>query len=288
MARPLRIEFPGAIYHLTSRGNARQAIFSEDRDYRAFLKLLCAGVARFHWILHAYVLMPNHYHLLVETPDTNLSRGMRHLNGVYTQRFNWAHSRAGHLLQGRFHAVLVEKDTHLLELCRYLVLNPVRAGLVKRATDWPWSSYQQTLGQVRGLPCLTTDWVLSQFGSTRSEAAAAYQQFVAGGLAADTPWRDLKAQVLLGGDAFVERLAPILKGREVLQEVPRTQRYAGRPRLDKLVSYHGRGPSAIHDRQAFRAHVHYGYTLKEIARFLGVHYATVSRAVHRAEASGAL
>src|SRR4030042_5793823 len=129
MARPLRIEFPGAVYHVTSRGNARQTIFIDDEDRGGFLDLLSIVVERFNWICHAYCLMGNHYHLLIETPDGNLSKGMRELNGIYTQHFNRRHGRVGHVFQGRFKAILVEKDSYLLELCRYIVLNPVRAGI---------------------------------------------------------------------------------------------------------------------------------------------------------------
>ena len=137
MARPLRIEFPGALYHVTSRGNARAPIFLEDRDRRQLLRILSDVVERYRWVCHAYCLMTNHYHLLVETPEANLSRGMRQLNGLYTQRFNRAHERVGHILQGRFGAVLVERDAHLLELARYVVLNPVRAGMVAAGGGLP-------------------------------------------------------------------------------------------------------------------------------------------------------
>ena len=116
MARPLRIEFPGAVYHVTSRGNAKQAIFLENEDNHKFLEVLSTVVDRFNWLCHAYCLMRNHYHLMIETPEGNLSRGMRQLNGVYTQVFNQRHIRVGHLLQGRYKAILVEKDTHLLSL----------------------------------------------------------------------------------------------------------------------------------------------------------------------------
>ncbi|MFH1939655.1 MAG: transposase [bacterium] len=131
MTRPLRIEFKGAVYHITSRGNAKQAIFLTEKDFADFLGVLCQVVKRYHFILHAYCLMNNHYHLLIETPYGNLSRGMRQLNGLYTQRFNQRHKRVGHLLQGRYKAILVDKDNYLLTLCRYVVLNPVRAKIVK-------------------------------------------------------------------------------------------------------------------------------------------------------------
>ena len=131
MTRPLRIEFKGAVYHITSRGNARQGIFLDEKDFADFLSVLCSVVKKYHFILHAYCLMNNHYHLLMETPEGNLSRGMRQLNSLYTQRFNKKHQRVEHLLQGRYQAILVDKDHYLLTLCRYVMLNSVRAKIVK-------------------------------------------------------------------------------------------------------------------------------------------------------------
>src|SRR6185295_167128 len=165
MARPLRIEFSGAVYHVTSRGNARQNIVVDDRDRSQFLAVLAHVVDRYGWLCHAYCLMDNHYHLLLETPQPNLSLGMRQLNGRYTQGFNRRHTRVGHLLQGRFTAILVEKEAHLLELCRYVVLNPVRAKLVSHPRRWAWSSYRATVGETRAPAWLRTDWILGQFGS---------------------------------------------------------------------------------------------------------------------------
>lgn len=146
MTRPLRIEFKGALYHITSRGNARQVIFLTEKDFTDFLFVLCSVVKRYHFILHAYCLMNNHYHLLIETPEGNLSKGIRQLNGLYTQRFNQRHQRVGHLLQGRYKAILVDKDNYLLALCRYVALNPIRAKIVKDPKDYKWSSYLTTIG----------------------------------------------------------------------------------------------------------------------------------------------
>ena len=143
MARPLRIEFANALYHVTARGNERRDIFFDTTDREAFLNGLAASCDRFNWLCHAYCLMSNHYHLLIETPDGNLSAGMRQLNGCYTQQVNRRHGRVGHLFQGRFKGILVEKDAYLLEMARYIVLNPVRAGMVASPADWPWSSYRQ-------------------------------------------------------------------------------------------------------------------------------------------------
>ena len=136
MARPMRIEFPGAVYHVTSRGNARAPIFIDDSDREDFLSILGSVVRRYNWLCHAYCLMGNHYHLIIETIEGNISRGMRQLNGVYTQKFNWKHARTGHIFQGRFKAILIEKESYLLEVSRYVVLNPVRANMVECPEAW--------------------------------------------------------------------------------------------------------------------------------------------------------
>ncbi len=142
MARPLRIEYPGAVYHITSRGNEKKPVYKDDQDRENFLFILDKVNKRYHWLCHAYCLMDNHFHLLIETPDGNLSIGMRQLNGVYTQAFNKRHRRVGHLFQGRYKAILIQKDSHLLEVCRYVVQNPVRAGLAEDPGQWRWSSYR--------------------------------------------------------------------------------------------------------------------------------------------------
>ncbi|MFT6915583.1 MAG: putative transposase [Motiliproteus sp.] len=146
MARPLRLEFAGALYHVTSRGDRREDIYENDNDRDEFLSVLAAVCETYNWVCHAYCLMSNHYHLLIETPDANLSKGMRQLNGVYTQRYNHSHGRVGHVFQGRYKAILVEKENYLIDLSRHIVLNPVRAAMVFTAGDWPWSSYRATAG----------------------------------------------------------------------------------------------------------------------------------------------
>jgi putative transposase len=137
MARPLRLEFSGAVYHVTARGDRREAIFLDDQDRQRFLGLLGREIGQQNWLLYAYCLMGNHYHLLLETPEANLARGMRRLNGVYTQGFNRRYGLSGHVLQGRYKAILVDRDAYLLELSRYVVLNPVRAGLIAKVLLWP-------------------------------------------------------------------------------------------------------------------------------------------------------
>jgi len=278
MARPLRIVYPGAHYHVTSRGNARGEIFKNDQDRRAFLDILDVVVSQFQWICHAYCLMGNHYHLMIETPEANLSQGMRQLNGVYTQTYNRMRRRVGHLLQGRFKAILLEKDSHLLELCRYIVLNPVRARMVSGPGKWRWSSYKATAGTGKALRFLTTDWILNQFGKKRIAAQDTYRSFVQEGVKGSSPWEKLNGQIVLGGEAFVERCRNLVEGREGLEEVPKDQRQVGRPELKKIFQ----GANATRrDKKAYQAHVKYSYTLKEVADFLGVHYTTVSKGVKR-------
>ncbi len=170
MARPLRLEFPGAVYHITARGNGRNDIFVDDQDRQQFIAILSETVERYNWLCHAYCLMDNHYHLLIETPDPTLSKGMRQLNGVYTQAFNRSHNRIGHVFQGRFKSIIVEKDDHLLQLCRYIVLNPVRAGMVKMVEQWIWSSYNSTAWKNKMPELLTIDWVLGQFSESIMKA----------------------------------------------------------------------------------------------------------------------
>ena len=205
MSRPLRIEFAGALYHVTSRGDGQEDIYLDDADRELFLDVLGEVSERFNWTPHAYCLMGNHYHLLLETPDGNLSKGMRQLNGVYTQRFNRKHKRVGHVFQGRYKAIIVQKQTYLLELARYIVLNPVRARMVRSAKDWPWSSYRATAGMADALPWLATDWILSAFSDKRSEAVERYKAFVAEGKNQPAIWEQLKNQIYLGTDAFIAK-----------------------------------------------------------------------------------
>src|SRR2546425_11733305 len=192
MARPLRLAFAGGVYHVTARGNERKAIVRDDVDRARFVDTLAAMVDRYRVRCHAWVLMTNHYHLLLETPSPNLSPALRYLDGIYTQAFNRRHRRVGHLFQGRFKAILVEKESYLLELCRYIVLNPMRVkGNVQTGT-WKWSSYRATAGLVSAPEFLATDWVLGQFGKKLAQAQKRYREFVREGLDS-RPWEALRA-----------------------------------------------------------------------------------------------
>jgi len=276
---PFRIEYPGAIYHITSRGNARQRIFEDDKDRASFLELLKSIINRYNWLCHAYCLMDNHYHLLIETPEGNLSQGMRQLNGIYTQRFNRKHTMVGHVFQGRFKAILVDKENYLLELCRYVVLNPVRAGIVKSPEKYKWSSYRATAGMAESPLFLTTDWILSQFGHRRSQTENGYKSFVKDGVKKSSPWKNLRGQILLGDDKFVLRLEPYLKQVQRVREVPRGQRFVERPSLEELFRGAVGKSKQKRNRLIRNAHLRYGYTLVEIGRVLGLHYSTISKVV---------
>lgn len=277
MARPLRIELAGGLYHVTARGDRREAIYTDNSDRLAWLALLGEVCARYNWSCHAYCMMTNHYHVVIETPEPNLSRGMRQLNGVYTQRFNRRHDRVGHVFQGRYHAVLVEQDAYLLELARYVVLNPVRAGMVRSARNWRWSSYLATLGEATSPDWLRSDWLLAQFGSHRRTAIARYAAFVHSGIGDDTLWDALSGQIFLGGETFVETMKQQLPADLDLREVPRAQH---RPKPEPLSHYTGLDDAHGAMAQAYRSGA---YTMLQIAQAFGVHYATVSRAVHAAE-----
>ena len=272
MARPLRLEFAGAVYHLTSRGNARHKVFFTDSDRQLFLDTVAHVVSRYRWICHAYCLMANHYHLLVETPKGNLSIGMRQLNGLYTQSFNRRHKRVGHLFQGRYKAILVEKESYLLELCRYIVLNPVRVRGGAKPGSWKWSSYRATAGLAAVPEFLSTDWLLEQFGKSRSAAQKRYREFVRAGIE-KWPWEDLKGQIYLGSEEFIERHSV---GAKALKEIPRAQLKAIKPTLERIFAKGG-------ERAIARAYREHGYRLHEIATHLGVHYATVSRRLNQIE-----
>ena len=277
MARPLRIEFPGAVYHITSRGNERKAIFRNDQDRKMFLDTLTNVTLRDNWLCHAYCLMDNYYHLLIDTPDGNLSRGMRQVNGIYTQRFNKRHGRVGHLFQGRFKAVLLQKDSHFLEACRYVVLNPVRAERVQRPEEWLWSSYGATAGRTRPHPCLVTDWVLSQFDSERKIAEVGYRRFVRDGIGTRSIWNSVRAQSVFGEDDFIESLSDYVKGRKQIPEIARSQRFMNKPPLKDIFRPEVVGDRRERDKSIGKAVLEHGYTQREVADHLGIHFTSIRR-----------
>ena len=271
MTRPLRLEFEGALYHITSRGDRREDIYETDADRREFVSLLAEVCKTYNWTCHAYCLMSNHYHLLIETPEANLSRGMRQLNGVYTQQFNRRNQRFGHVFQGRYKSILVDKESYLLELTRYIVLNPVRAGMVRLAQDWPWSSYRATIGLARKPDWLQVDFLLSAFGKNKSVAITKYVNFVIEGIKSPSIWGDLKQQIYLGDEHFVERMQMLIDEDKDLSEIPAPQT---RPRPKQIHEYLDQEKDR--NRAIALAYQSGGYTLKEIADYFDLHYSTVS------------
>lgn len=277
MARPLRIELSGGLYHVTSRGDRREEIYLDDADRINWLALFSQVCKRFNWVCHVYCLMDNHYHIVVETVEGNLSKGMRQLNGVYTQHFNRTHNRVGHVYQGRYKAILVEKESYLLELSRYVVLNPARAGIVKNVDQWPWSSYSAMIGKSRSPEWLQTDWILGQFGEQRKWAIAAYMDFVRTGVGLPSVWDDLRGQIYLGKEEFVKKMQQHVQFDKNISEIPRAQRRAKAKPLSYYLSLNDRNEGIAAAYQTG------GYTMKAIANEFGVHYATVSRIVKKAE-----
>jgi REP element-mobilizing transposase RayT len=288
MARPLRLEFSGAVYHITARGNAGEPIYADDRDRQHFVDLFAKEIAQQRWLCYAWCLMDNHYHLLFETPEPNLIAGMRRLTQVYTQSFNRRHRRTGHVLQGRYKSIMVEKQSHLLELCRYVVLNPVRANIVKTAEQWPWSSYHATVGISPAPAWLQVSWVLSNFAADHNAARAAYHRFVAEGMDAESPWKSLHGQIWLGSQAFRQRMSRLVEQQE-LEGVPKIQTRPDRPSKNEVLTAvadaFAIAPAAVLDRShqsAFKTAVYLlrracSLALAQTARVAGVSPSRISR-----------
>ncbi len=295
MARPLRIEYPGAYYHVTSRGNERKAIFRDDQDREKFLDLLKRTVEEFQLRLHCYVLMVNHYHLLVETPEGGLNRALRYLNGVYTQSFNRRHHRVGHLFQGRYKAILVEKESYLLELSRYVHLNPWRLKKGQDPFTYGWSSLRAYVGQMTLPKWLTTTEVLSYFGS---KGKRGYEDFVVEGMrnGFKTPWEEVRGQVVIGSENFVEEVAEkhLWGRRESSGEESRLREVVGvRPDavLREVESYFGIEGEEIRRREQRYTEARYVascllrryclMSLREIGDKVGLHYSAVGNAIRQ-------
>lgn len=276
MTRPLRIEFPGALYHVTSRGDRRRAIFFQDEDRRKWLEILELVCKRFNVVVHAYCQMGNHFHLMPETLEGNLTQAMRQLNSIYAQYFNRRYGLVGHVFQGRYKAILVQRESYLLELARYIVLNPVRGGQVAKVDDWPWSSYPSTVGDCECPSWQCNQWLLDQFGPGPDAARQAFRQFVLEGARLNSPLLETKHQFILGDDAFAERYGELIDS-ENCEAISRVQR---RSAVKSLTEY--QKTSSTRDDAMARAYLSTGYTMRQIGKFFGVHPETVSRAVKRA------
>ncbi len=272
MSRPIRIQFENAFYHITSRGNDQKDIFLSNADRSLFFEILKETVRDASWICHAYCLMGNHYHLLVETPEANLSVGMRQLNSNYAQSFNRKNNRTGHLFKGRFDSRLVQKDAYLLAVARYVVQNPIRAGIVEKPELWAWSSYLPTAAPYNWVPFLTRDFILEQFSGDPERGRLEYRAFVAD-LGSPSPWNELRGGVLLGNDKWVREVEKLFIEKHGESEIPWHQRLAARVSLARIFEDGARGRDyLVHDAY----HVH-GYKMKEIADYLGLTKARVSQ-----------
>jgi REP-associated tyrosine transposase len=237
MSRDLRLEFPGALFHVTQRGNYQQDIFVDDEDRSRFLDLLGKCVNKYGWILTAYVLMSNHFHLAVQLTCSTLSRGMQWFDTKYAQAFNRRHGLVGHLYQGPFDAPLVEKETYGLNVLRYDVLNPVRAGMVRRPEDYIWSSHRAALGMAPAPEWLAVDDLLVQFAPHRDLARTYYKGFVDAAIGIDTdPWKDLVADIYLGSKEWVADLREKIDVKPRSDDHPRFQRVVGQTSMAGVVA----------------------------------------------------
>jgi REP element-mobilizing transposase RayT len=276
MVRALRIEYSGALYHITSRGNKQENIYLSDEDRISFLEVFSQVCMKCNWKCYAYCLMSNHYHLLIETPLGNLSKGMQLLNGIYTQKFNRRHRRVGHVFQGRFKGMIVEKDNYLLELSRYIVLNPVRAKLVVSAADWFWSSYNATINQLTKPSWLASDYVLSLFGQNSINSIKKYQKFVYEGMHVNAPWDDLKNQIYLGSDDFVDEVQKKIEQGKKLTYIPQSHYMPVKHLINEFAK------KSYNRNECIRlAYATGQFSLAEIGEYFGLHYSWVSRIVKK-------
>jgi REP element-mobilizing transposase RayT len=288
MSRPLRIEFPGAVFHVTSRGDRREPIYRDDGDRAAHLDVIARAMDRFDAQVLAYCLMGNHYHLVLYTRGPNLSRLMRHVNGVYTQAFNRRHGLVGHLFQGRFKAILVDRDAYLLALCRYVERNPVAAGLAAEPGDWRWSSCRAHVGAEPTPPWLDSAglhaYVLGRAGPPardRQAAARRYAALVQQAQVADASfWQDhVQGQIFLGDEAFAESARGQVSARRREQrEVPK----AHRRRMLGWTEWLAHAGND-RDRALLMAYREGAWTMTALAREVGLSVAHVSRLIGRRE-----
>ncbi|MPZ78621.1 MAG: hypothetical protein GEU77_19135 [Deltaproteobacteria bacterium] len=295
MARPLRIEYPGAYYHVTSRGNERKAIFRDDQDRQKFLELLGRAVGEFQLRLHCYVLMDNHYHLLVETPKAGLNRALRYLNGVYTQTFNRRHQRVGHLFQGRYQAILVDKESYLLQLSRYVHLNPWRMKDSRDPFTYRWSSQAAYVGSAACPRWLTVTEVLSYFGK---KGKRGYRDFIVDGTrnGITTPWENVTGQVVIGSPEFVQDVVRnhLPDSENKRGEESQVRQLTGmKPDtvMREAQGYFGVTRDEIRDRgqrytdaryvTSYLLRRHCLMTLQEIGAVVGLHYSAAGNAIRQ-------
>jgi putative transposase len=300
MSRPLRIEYPGAWYHVMNRGRRAEDIFQTDADREAFIKVLHETAEGWNLKLSAYCLMSNHYHLLVQTPDGNLSRCMRHINGVYTQRFNRLHKKEGQLFRGRYKAVLVEADSHLLEVLRYIHRNPIRAGIVKSFKDYRWSSHPGYLSKAKKWAWLDKDFLLSMLTDKKNRQRSAYVDFVSLGEPEEIEkFYSLKnLPSILGRKSFNGLVKEKFAHLSFQQEIPesRTLAPAAEDVISAVCEYYKiskeelftskRGTENLpRDMAIYLVRLFCRETLPSVGRYFGINnYSTVSSVVERGKA----
>jgi putative transposase len=268
MARPLRIEFADALYHVTSRGNEQRPIFRTIRDRQQFLVFLGKAVKRFGWSVTAWVLMTNHFHLVLQTPEPNLSKGMHWLNSAYANWYNRIHGRCGHLFQGRFKALLVDQEAYFAEVLRYVVLNPVRAKMCERPEDYRWSSYRATAGLENAPEWLDLDPVYRLFAADKETAQPLYRDFVLAKIdCEDQLWDKLTNQLYLGTEEWCKTMRGQVEAKVRSTDHPQTQRAVGRPKMylivDAVAKAAGETAETIRHTQ--------GHILRSVVAWLGWH-----------------
>jgi len=280
MSRPLRIQYPGAEYHIISRGNGGQKIFQDKEDFSIFLEELKRTIDDHNWISYAYCLMPNHYHLFIKTIDPNLSIGMRQLNGNYTQRSNIRHKRYGHLFQGRFKSVLVEDDGYHGALIRYITLNPIKAKLAKTLNQWPWSSHKEIMGTKKPTGCVQAKETLLFFDKNRNQARKEYIKYLREKHEDDDLSKNLKAGFIIGSMDFVKNILKKYGDNKSLENTKK-ERFAGRPELEEV--FKKETNKKDRNKLILKSFKDYGYTQTEIGNHLNIHYSTISRIIKKSK-----
>ncbi len=288
MARPLRINYPGAFYHVTSRGNEQKNIFKSKRDREKFLEYLGSATQRYDAAVHVFCLMDNHYHLLLETPSGNLPQIMRHINGAYTTYFNVKRTRSGHLFQGRYKAILVEIDEYAKELSRYIHLNPVRAKMVKSPEEYEWSSYLCYIGIKKPPQWLYRDFILGYFGNKISVAQKEYRHFVNAlvNVKYDSPLDEVMSSTLLGSPGFITFIKDnFLSGKKSDKNLPALKGLIKKTSIkdifDEVESVLGKQPALARSVKMFLCQRHTGEKLKDIGIHFGIGESAVSHASKR-------
>jgi len=289
VARPLRIEYPGAFYHVTSRGNERRTVFQSNRDREKYLSYLESAHERYGAVIHVYCLMGNHYHLLLETPRGNLSKILHYINGAYTTYFNIKRGRSGHLFQGRYKGILVDKDEYCKELSRYVHLNPVRAGIVKAPLEYPWSSYRYYVGRDKKPKWLTTEFVLGDFGSEGRRGFRKYREYVerVENKELSNPLKKVIASTFLGGREFIERIKlEYLEGKEIdRRDLPALKKILMGPSPESIeravMKIVGGGHPLFRKICIYLSYQRSGLNLREIGEYFGMQRSAISQLSRR-------